>query len=150
MMIKKSRWLCGVVTVPDGRILAYRSMLPSGPTLWSAMLNMSHFGSRDEITFLRRLMFNKYGVWTNEKNVKHILSKTEPIRSSHCHVFECDINVYHIKCSETIKFEIERPVETMAIPFTTLVEDLGSGAWQEQSITVFNMLDVMCKKEFGA
>lgn len=148
-MIKKSRWLCGVITVPDGRVLANRMVLPTGPTLWSAMLNIACYGVRDEIMSLRRLTFNKYGIWPNGRDMKHILSHNTPINSSYQHMFNCDIDVYHIKFSEKTKFEIADTIETTAIPFTTLVEDLGSGAWQEQSVTVFNLLDVMCKKEFG-
>lgn len=145
--IKKSRWLCGVVTVPDGRILAYRIVLSAGPTLWSAMLNMACFGTRNESVVVRRLVNDKYGAWVAPKNVKHILSHSRNTSLYHG-AFDSDIDVYHLKFPEMVEFELAEGIETIALPFDTIVADLRSGAWQEQSVIVFNILDVQCKREF--
>lgn len=127
MMIKRQHWICGIITVPDGRVLTYRMVFPSGAAPWSAMLSTNCFGERDGVRTIRRLISEKYNFWPFVANVKHILSHNKSPALYYTHM-DIDIDVYHIRCPEMVSFTLREGVETMAIPFETLMEDLGSGA----------------------
>jgi len=95
---------------------------------------------------MRRLARERFGIWPPPGNMKHIISHSK--NSYACDGTALNFQVYHIKFINTVEFEVKNDVETMAIPFRRIIEDLESGVWTSSSVKIFNVLDRMCKKEF--
>jgi len=142
-----TNWTCGVTTVPDGRVLCYRTMLTSGPTVWSAALEVAQMCERRKCgaSLMKNLLKKRFGVHIPPGDLRHILSHTD-FGCGGC--LEIQLEIYHIDFIRPITFFIPEDTQTMAIPFPTIVNDLESGVWCSNTKRVFNLLDTMCKGEF--
>ena len=155
----KAKWVCGVVTIPDGRVMTYRRLYSSGPTRWSAALRSQSFGPINPKAVLSRLSKERFGVIPDTENIKHILTYTDfegdldarptPAWDYHYADYKTELLIYRIKYPKMVKMYIKHEDDdVMPMPFGNIVKDVRSGAWEEFNITVFNVLDKMCKEEF--
>jgi len=147
MMLNKAQLVCGVVTVPDGRVLVHRLVSFGGATPWTALLSTNSFDNTTGLKTVQRLVRNRLGALVSEKDIKHVLSHSKSPVIHYLHLND-ELEIYHVKFKEEVSFTIDCNMDTMAMTFERIIDDLQSGAWQEQSVTVFNLLNTMCREDF--
>jgi len=114
---------------------------------------------------LARLAKDKFGVLPKIENIKHVITHSDakyeytdpeprPAWDYHYdshYMAKIEVLVYKISYPEMVKFYIKHhDIDIVVMPFKKILSDISSGAWLEYNVTVFNLLNEMCKKEFAA
>jgi hypothetical protein len=156
----KSRWVCGVVVIPDGRLMIHRRIYTSGPTKWFGALRSVSYGPINPKAVMFRLAKEKFGVMPEMGNIQHLLTRVEDKTArrptpawdySAAYDNKIEILIYKILYPKTVDFRIKHGEDdVMPMPFIRIVEDVRSGAWEEFNITIFDLLNEECKGEFEA
>lgn len=142
-----NRWLHAIVTVPDGRVLACRTHYgePSGTTPWMATIGVSSLGQREHSQVLKRKLFNKFGITSAKAD---LLLSHKPPKSAYDYKSHCPIEIFHMHLENTVTLSINSKVEIIALPFESIMKDLESGKWRQETTEILNIVDTLCFKRF--
>lgn len=136
----QTRWLHAIVKIPDGRVLACRTHYgnPAGTTEWMATVGISALARKNHVNILTRRLNSKFGI--KSAKAEHIATHTPP-KSAYDYKSYYPIEIYLMSLEKATTLHIAKNVETMALSFKSLIDDLDSGAWGTETIEVFNVID---------